>query len=106
MSATWNTACPLTISSSSFSSSLRSSISRCKSRRVFKRPAERPDFGNGVGCGCGGLGRRLGNSSGRGRTVGVATDMSTARLVRVKAAASEKPPDRHRLGKCWQNFFV
>ena len=68
-----------TLSSSSASSSLRSSISCTKSRRKERRPGWRPGTVRGVGYGCCcRRGMRVGNNGGRGRTVGVATDMMTA----------------------------
>ena len=62
-----------TVSSSSASSSLRSSISCTRSRRMMSLPTRRPGIARGVGYGCCGRGMRVGNIGGRGRTVGVAT---------------------------------
>jgi hypothetical protein len=70
-----------TLSSSSASSSLRSSISCTKSRREERRPMWRPGTVRGVGYGwCCRRGMRVGNNGGRGRTVGVATDMTVRTL--------------------------
>lgn len=44
----------------------------------MSRPARRPGIARGVGYGCCGRGIRVGNSGGRGRIVGVATDMRKA----------------------------
>lgn len=64
-----------TISSNSPSSSLRSSISCTRSRMRFIRPVYRPPRGRGMGWGCGGRGSKVGKMRGRGRSVGVVTDM-------------------------------
>ena len=64
-----------TISSNSFSSSLKSSISLCKSRTALRWPYTRRRE-RGRGWGCGGLGSKSGNLRGLCKSVGVATDIS------------------------------
>ena len=64
-----------TISSNPSSSSLRSSISRTKSRAMFRRSRSCFHFGRGKGCGCGGLGSSAGKCGTRGISVGLTTDI-------------------------------
>lgn len=68
--------CARTQSSRSFSSSDKSSASRCRSLTWFMRPWYRSTLGRGVGPMWGGLGRTRGTMGGRGMSVGEAIDMT------------------------------